>query len=98
MTAGFLYGFTGNDYNTYFQTCLVDTPAFEASCCSAFGDLVSGNNPVMLQGVGIFLTQVPVLNGFLANCPDATASINEVGDWFRYWSSVSTKKLYFTIY
>ena len=65
LITGFVYGFTGNNYQTYYQTCYQDTPEFQATCCEAYTDVISGNNAVLIQGVNIFLGEVPTLDGFL---------------------------------
>ena len=66
--------------------------------CEAYYDVTSGSNPIVMQGVGLFLSQVPTLAGFLQGCPDASASVGQVGSWYRYWAGVPTTKLYYTIY
>ena len=66
--------------------------------CEAYYDVTSGSNPIVMQGVGLFLSQVSTLNGFLQACPDAAGSIATVGNWYAYWAGVPTTKLYYTIY
>ena len=42
--AGFIYGFTGHNWQTYFDTCFKDTPAFETDVCTAVNDFATKEN------------------------------------------------------
>lgn len=69
--AGFVYGFTGDNWQSYFETCFHDTPAFEASVCTAINDIATKDNQQVAEGIHILLSDMPDLNSFLAACPNA---------------------------
>ena len=98
FVAGFVAGFTGDDYQTYFESCLQDTAAFETQMCTAVNDFITKNNQKMVEGVHIVLTQIPVLTGFLGNCPNASADVQTVEAWGKYWESQGSLKVYSTAY
>lgn len=96
--SGFIMGFTGNDHKAYFETCMIDTPQFEADMCTAVNDFATKDNQQVIQGVQLVLSDMPELNGFLAGCPDAAADIAVTADWFKYWKSQGEMKVYSTAY
>lgn len=98
MCAGFIYGLTGDNWETYFETCLQDTPEFEATVCTAVEDLATKNNQLMIEGLGIIISQMPILNGFFQGCPDASVDINITANWYKYWANQGTLKTYSTAY
>ena len=49
--AGFIHGFTGNDHKAYFETCLIDTPQFEADMCDAVNKFATKDNQQVIQAV-----------------------------------------------
>ena len=98
FAAGFVAGFTGDDYQTYFESCLQDTADFETQMCNAVNDFATKNNQKMVEGVHIVLTQIPVLAGFLNACPNASADVQTVENWGSYWMSQGSLKVYSTAY
>ena len=96
--SGFVHGFTGNDHKAYFETCLVDTPAFEADMCDAVNKIATKDNQQVIQAVQEILGDMPELNGFMAGCPDAANDIAVTGNWFKYWKSQGEMKVYSTAY
>ena len=85
--AGFVYGFTGNNWQSYFETCFKDTPAFEADVCTAINDFATKDNHKIIQGIGILKNDFPELNQYLAACPNAAADIATTEGWATYWAS-----------
>ena len=85
--AGFVYGFTGNNWQSYFETCFKDTPAFEADVCTAVNDFATKENQKIIQGLAIIKNDFSELNQFLAACPNAAADIATTENWATYWAS-----------
>ena len=98
FAAGFVAGFTGDDYQTYFESCLTDSADFETQMCNAVNGFMTKNNQKMVEGVHIVLTQIPVLAGFLGACPNAAADVQTVENWGKYWESQGSLKVYSTAY
>ena len=96
--AGFVYGFTGDNYQTYFESCFKDTQAFEADICTIVADFASKDNRKMIEGLGLLKSDFAELNTFLAGCPNAAADIATTESWATYWGNASTMKLYSTAY
>ena len=96
--AGFVYGFTGNNWQSYFETCFKDTPAFETDVCTAVNDFATKENQKVIQGIQLLIGDFPELNQFLAACPNAAADIATTESWAKYWSNQGTMKLYSTAY
>ena len=96
--AGFVAGFTGDDYQTYFESCVQDTQEFESSICTAVNDFMTKDNQKMVQGVQLILQQMPEISIMLGNCPQANADISTVESWGSYWLNQGTLKVYSTAY
>ena len=96
--AGFVYGFTGDNYQTYFESCFQDTQAFEADICTIVADFASKDNRRMVEGLGLLKSDFAELNTYLAGCPNAAADIATTESWAKYWGNASTMKLYSTAY
>ena len=54
--------------------------------CTAVNDIMTKNNQKVIQGINIIKGQMTTLNGFLANCPNASAAIATTEGWAKYWS------------
>jgi hypothetical protein len=96
--AGFVHGFTGNDHKAYFETCFKDTDAFEVDVCNVVKGIASKDNQQIIESLGAFMGDMPELGTFLAACPDASADIATTSNWFKYWKSQGTMKVYSTAY
>ena len=98
FAAGFVAGFTGDDYQTYFESCIQDTQDFETTICTAVNDFMTKNNQQMVEGVHLILQQMPEISIMLGNCPTAAADISTVEYWGSYWLNQGTLKVYSTAY
>ena len=52
----------------------------------------------MVEGVHIFLSQMPEISIMLGNCPEANADISTVEYWGGFWLNQGTLKVYSTAY
>ena len=83
--AGFVAGFTGDDWQTYFESCFQDTDAFEQTICTAVNDFATKDNRMVIEGIHLMLGQMSNIEGFLSACPNASADLKTVADWGHYW-------------
>lgn len=97
--AGFIDGFTGHDHKAYMETCFKDTDAFETDVCTLVADLKTKDNQKIAEALHqLISTDLPSLNGFMAQCPDAAADFAVVGNWWKTWKAEGTMKVYSTAY
>ena len=66
--------------------------------CTAVNDIMTKQNQKVIQGINIIKGQMTTLNGFLANCPNASAAITTTEGWAKYWSDQPELKVYSTAY
>jgi hypothetical protein len=52
------------------------------------------DNHEIIAGIHLLASDMPELNGFLANCPNASAAIATTEGWAKYWKSQGTMKIY----
>ena len=96
--AGFVAGFTGDDWQTYFEGCFQDTDAFEQTICTAVNDFATKDNRMVIEGVHLILGQMSNIEGFLSACPNASADLKTVADWGHYWMNQGSLHVYSTAY
>ena len=96
--AGFVAGFTGDDWQTYFEGCFQDTDAFEQTICTAVNDFATKDNRMVIEGVHLILGQMSNIEGWLSACPNASADLQTVADWGNYWMNQGSLKVYSTAY
>ena len=96
--AGFVAGFTGDDWQTYFEGCFQDTDAFEQTVCTAVNDFATKDNRMVIEGVHLLLGQMSNIESFLGACPNASADLKTVADWGNYWMNQGSLKVYSTAY
>jgi hypothetical protein len=96
--AGFVHGFSGHDHKAEFETCFHDTPEFEEDICSIYSAIKTKDNEQIINAVHTILGDMPKIKSYLSACTDATADVQVVGDWYRYWKDQGTMKVYQTAY
>ena len=94
LAAGFIYGFTDANWQTYMEGCMVPSQPLMDSLCETWSDFKSGNNQKYIAGLALIVSDASTINTEMQACPDALADGASVARWYKYWKNVGTMTLY----